>query len=319
MKPRTVSLPLSVCWLAVASAFAFAAEPTRQQRVAALPEEDRVWVTEFVAPIILPEEERVFLQLTDAAQREGFRENFWQRRETPGLPPPFGPGYRDRYRNLRGLVDEKYDGWQNDAGRLVLRRGEPDSVFKPQCSGEEVFRDLEVWTYNGLELNGHTAARHIFYRPASGAPRRLWIVHDANAVTFRPNACRSGFDRLSWDCRPNPEDRCGRCEDRCVVYEVWADIMKRQGSPAGAVAERAALLDYPKVPVEGLDRSKARWAEALSRTQRPPEPRSRGPPLQRRLWRRRLRQPGSRLLLQRRCRHGRRLLLQRRRQPDCRP
>jgi GWxTD domain-containing protein len=273
--PARILLLLAACCLAPGLAFAPAAEPPRQQRLEALPEGDRVWLTEFVAPIILPEEEKVFLQLTEARQREGFREDFWQRRETPGLPPPLGPGYRDRYSELRQLVDQKYDGWNHDAGRLVLRRGEPDSIFQPRCGGEEVFRDLEVWTYGGLELNGHPASRHIFYRPAPGAPRRLWIVHDGNASVFHPNPCRRSFDRLSWDCRPSREDRCGRCEDRCVVYDAWAEILKRQGSPAGALTEQAELLNYPKISSESLNRPKSRWADPTvsnAKTPRAPEP-----------------------------------------------
>ncbi len=41
-----------------------AAEPSDKQRVAALPEDDRKWL-EFVAPIILPEEQKAFLELTE--------------------------------------------------------------------------------------------------------------------------------------------------------------------------------------------------------------------------------------------------------------
>ena len=37
----------------------------------AVPDDDRVWLTELVAPIILPEEERVFLKLTEGREREG--------------------------------------------------------------------------------------------------------------------------------------------------------------------------------------------------------------------------------------------------------
>lgn len=273
--PPRILLLLCACCLAPGLAFAPAAEPSRQQRVAALPEDDRLWLTDFVAPIILPDEEKVFLQLTEAAQREGFKEDFWQRRETPGLPPPLGPGYRDRYRNLQQIIDGKYIGWESDAGRLILRRGEPDSIFKPQCSGDEVFRDLEIWTYRGLELNGHAAARHIFYRPAPRAPRKFWIVHDGNAIVFQSNACRASFDQLSADCRSSREDRCGRCEDRCAVYEAWAEILKRQGGPAGALAEQGELFNYPKIPAQGLDRPKARWAApplSSPKSPRTPEP-----------------------------------------------
>jgi hypothetical protein len=95
------------------------------QRIRALPEDDRLWLTEFAAPILLPEERKVFLELTEPYQREVFKADFWSRRETLGLPPPLGPGYRDRYAELRRAADEKYDGWRQDArapSRPLLRR-----------------------------------------------------------------------------------------------------------------------------------------------------------------------------------------------------
>jgi hypothetical protein len=56
-------------------------EPSRKQRIAALPEEERKWLTEFVEPIILPDEEKLFLELTQPHHREMFKKEFWERRE----------------------------------------------------------------------------------------------------------------------------------------------------------------------------------------------------------------------------------------------
>ncbi len=112
---------------------------SESERVKALPEEERQWLTEFVAPIILEEERKTFLDLQAPYQREVFKREFWERRELPDLPFPLGPGYRFRYEELRRLADEKYDGWRQDAGRMVLRWGEPASILKPRCSGEDVF------------------------------------------------------------------------------------------------------------------------------------------------------------------------------------
>ena len=244
----------------LAASVAAGAQPTRAKKIEALPVADRVWLTEFVAPIIQPEEEKIFLDLTEAYQREAFKEDFWQRRERENLPPPLGPGYRFRYKERRDILDQKYDGWQNDAGKIVLRWGEPDAIFKPRCGGEEVFRDVEVWTYGNMEFHGQPAHHHIFYRLAPSLPRRLWTVHDSNASVFYTNQCRRSFDQLIADCRGSPTERCGPCEDRCQVYNAWAEIVKRQGSPAGALMELAALLAYPKISTEGLERQKTRWA-----------------------------------------------------------
>src|SRR5215468_8037233 len=93
---------------------------SESEKIKALPDDDRKWLTEFVAPIILPEEKKVYLELTEPYQREQFVQNFWDRRERSDLPAPLGPGYRYRYEELRRAADEKYDGWRTDAGKMVL-------------------------------------------------------------------------------------------------------------------------------------------------------------------------------------------------------
>jgi GWxTD domain-containing protein len=231
--------------------------PSESERIKALPEEERRWLTEFVAPIILEEEKKAFLDLEAPYQREAFKREFWERRELPDLRPPLGPGYRFRYQELRQLADEKYDGWRQDAGRMVLRWGEPASILKPRCSSEDVF-DVEVWTYNNLGRSGRTAARYIFYRRFGGGPRRLWTLNDSASQVFYPNPCRRNFGDLAQDCMPFGS--CVPCDDRCEVYRAYQEISVRQGSFAGAAVEQATLFEPPKVSIEGLDRQKNRWA-----------------------------------------------------------
>src|SRR5215472_11942511 len=104
-----------------------AAPPTlsskeRSERIKALPEDERKWLTEYVEPIILPEEVNLFLQLTESHQREMFKTEFWKRRERLGLPVPYGPGYEKRYAQLREAAAATYDGLVSDAGRMVIRQ-----------------------------------------------------------------------------------------------------------------------------------------------------------------------------------------------------
>lgn len=235
--------------------------PSESARIKALPEEDRQWLTEFVAAIILDEEKKAFLEIQATYQREVFKREFWERRELPDLPAPLGPGYRFRYQELRQLADEKYDGWRQEAGRMVLRWGEPASILKPTCGGEDVF-DVEVWTYNNLGQGGRTSARYIFYRPYLKRPRRLWTLNDSDAQVFYPNSCRRKFSDLARDCPHSLPDlgHCVPCDDRCEVYKAYAEISSRQGSFAGAAIEQATLFEPPKVSTEGLDRQKNRWA-----------------------------------------------------------
>jgi GWxTD domain-containing protein len=234
--------------------------PSQSARIKALPDEERQWLTEFVAAIILDEEKKTFLELAESYQREIFKEDFWQRREQPGLPIPLGPGYRYRYQELWELANSKYDGWREDAGRMVLRWGEPAAILTPRCGGEDLFHDLEVWTYN-LGPNGRTTTRFIFYRPHSGLPRKLWTLADSEEHLFVFNKCRKVLKDLWQDCPPgNPKDPCLMCDDRCEVYKAYREILARQGNGAGAMIEQAMVFKPPEVSTEGLERLKARWA-----------------------------------------------------------
>ena len=235
--------------------------PSDSARIKELPEEERQWLTEFVAVIILDEEKKTFLALAASYQREIFKEEFWRRREQPGLPLPLGPGYRYRYQEFWDLANGKYDGWREDAGRMVLRWGEPAAILTPRCGGEEVFHDLEVWTYNNLGPNGRTTQRYIFYRPHSGFPRKLWTLADNEGNLFAPNNCRVKFEDLRReDCSPYPRDLCLMCDDRCEVYRAYQEILARQGNGAGAMIEQARVFKPPEVSTEGLERLKDRWA-----------------------------------------------------------
>jgi len=237
-----------------------ALEPTKKERIAALPEDDRKWLTEFVAPIIQPEEEALFLKLTEPHQRETFREAFWARRERPNLPPPMGPRYRDRYEELRHLADEKYDGWRQDAGRMVLRWGEPASIEEAKDCPPTYLRDLEIWTYNNLGGSGRLTERYLFYRPASGSPRKLWTIGTRDSEIFEPGSCRKSFPDLINDCQYQLADACSPCEQLCDLFKIWQEVHVRQGSEAGAQIEMAKLLAPPKVATEDLSDLSGKFA-----------------------------------------------------------
>jgi GWxTD domain-containing protein len=234
--------------------------PSESARIKNLPDEERQWLTEFVAVIILEEEKKTFLELAASYQREIFKEDFWQRREQPGLPIPLGPGYRYRYQDLWELANNKYDGWREEAGRMVLRWGEPAAILAPRCGGADVLRDVEVWTYNNVGPNGRSTIRYIFYRPYSTGPRKLWNLTDSEEHAFYPNSCRRNFQALYSDCSVNPLDRCLPCDDRCEVYKAYLEIRARQGSGAGAMIEQAMVFKPPDVSTEGLERLRNRWA-----------------------------------------------------------
>jgi GWxTD domain-containing protein len=250
-----------------------AADPREAALIAALPDEDRRWLTEFVAPIILPEERKAYLELTETYQRDDFREQFWQRRELPELPWILGPGYRYRYRELRELADSRYDGWRSDAGRLVIRFGEPAEIIEPRCAGEEDFRvGVEVWKYVET-LPGLNRRYLLFYRPSGVGPRRLWTLLDGDGLTlFYPNSCRQKLDDLKWDCVPvpcPPCDKCSMCLGRCDVYRAYQETKTREGNSMGALGEKGRLLGTPDVSIEDLARQPDKWATTSKRGAKP--------------------------------------------------
>jgi Ca-activated chloride channel family protein len=237
-----------------------APEPSRKEHLAALPEDDRKWLTEFVAPIILPAEEALFLKLTEPHQREIFKEEFWKRREKDTLALPMGPGYRQRYEDLRRAADEKYDGWRNDAGRMVIRFGEPASVQTFEMC-KRTLKDVEVWTYNAVGREARSTNRYIFYRRAPKQPRVLWTYGTADGEVFAPGSCRKTFEDLARECAPQQGDPCigSACTDACGIYEAYAEIKNRQGTANGAEMERARLVANPDVSLEGLDQIAQRF------------------------------------------------------------
>jgi GWxTD domain-containing protein len=267
---RALAALAAILLIPVAGAPSGGAEklPTDSERLKALSPEEREWLTDYVAPIILPEERKVFLELTAPYQREEFVEDFWQRREQNSLPPPLGPGYRHRYRDLRRLADEVYDGWRTDAGGLVVRHGEPVSVWKPKGCAWEIFRDLEVWTYNPQGAGGtegaaivHGQRRYVFYRLQEAMPRRLWNVGSREDDIFLPGSCRKKISDLRLDCVPNSVDPCRwPCLDRCELLRIFEEIQARQGSDAGAAIDEAFTYRPPPVSTEGLERQRAKWA-----------------------------------------------------------
>ena len=51
-----------------------------------------------------------------------------------------------------------------------------------------------------------------------------------------------------------------KCGELCDVYRVYTEIRARQGTGAGAMTELARLSEPPKVPTEGLEQMKDKWA-----------------------------------------------------------
>lgn len=271
MTARTISLVL-VAVFALCGAIAGQSVPelTAKERAAklkALPEEDRKWLEEFVAPIILPDEKNLYLQLTEPHQREIFKQDFWERRERPGLPAPLGPGYRNRYEGFREAAASSYGGLTSDTGRVVVLRGEPLSVEEyGDCT--DVFRDLAVWTYRSAPQGSslQQGIQFLFYRPSPGMPWKLWypgipdreILAPSSCIATIQEACRSeGAPRgrsTAPECSAFEFAGPKTCASACALVRI-IELIRARG-----VAEIAlALSEPPKVDTEGLDKLAERF------------------------------------------------------------
>jgi GWxTD domain-containing protein len=230
--------------------------------------EDREWLDSFVAPIIQPDERKLFLELTERWQHEIFEEEFWKRRELSGLAFPLGPGYRHRYRELRSAADEYYDGWRSDAGRMVIRHGLPEINHLEGC--DRTFRNLEIWTYAPTAAISRGPVRYLFYRKFSPQePRRMWTTAVPQSDVFAPGACRQSFLELGKDCGKlfePPNDPCWgqACPAACLALEAFEEISTRQGGRASGEMELAQAIAPADVSLEGLRPLRDRFA-ALAR------------------------------------------------------
>src|SRR6266542_1727878 len=158
----------------------------KKERIKALPDEERKWLTEYVEPIILPEEENLFLQLTQPHQWEMFKADFCKRRELSGLPSPYGPGYQLRYEHFRDVAATDYDGLTSDAGRMVVRLGEPAGIENLSSSGSgEAGRDaVQVGADQGAARRGAQVADRT-RRPDHPARRREGLPRADGALPAR--------------------------------------------------------------------------------------------------------------------------------------
>jgi len=269
MKPRAFFL---VVLAALAARIAVAAPgvPTlssseKSARLKALPEEDRKWVEDYVAPIILPEEENLFLQLTEPHQREIFKEEFWKRREQAGLTPPLGPGYRNRYEALRDAANSTYGGLQSDTGRLVVRHGEPDAVNEfPECTN--AFKEIAVWTYNRAGASvGRSAEEFLFYRTAMGGPWKMWYPGIPEQELLQTSSC---LKNVEYACQPsgspaqpgagdgcNANTAAATCTKACDIVAAFNRVKTRTTAELNL-----AITTPPKVDLEGLDKVAERFA-----------------------------------------------------------
>jgi len=113
-----------------------------------LDKDAKKWL-ETVRPLILPEEEKVYRELKDKAERDEFQKIFWARRDTD-LETPANE-FRTEYEKTLTDVDMRFrvagkPGSATDCGRVYILLGAPDDV-KREGGAASGPRSPETWTY----------------------------------------------------------------------------------------------------------------------------------------------------------------------------
>jgi GWxTD domain-containing protein len=126
---------------------------------AGLDKEARKWL-DGVAPLILPEERKLYEGLKDKADIPEFQKIFWARRD-PDLSTPENE-YQTEYQKAFTEADQRFKirgrpGIQTDCGRVFILLGEPAEVKKGSAPVDPGLRPAETWIYKGAQFTSGQA------------------------------------------------------------------------------------------------------------------------------------------------------------------
>jgi Ca-activated chloride channel family protein len=224
-----------------------------------LGERFRAWLAD-VDILITPRERAAFLRLQSDADRDAFRERFWQVRD----PYPETPRNeaRERWEERLAAARGRWDR-RDDRSRIYLLNGEPDAVLATRCAG----RPVEVWSNDPkFQVRFHTVLA--FLIDPAGGPARLWRPGDAPdlldpAVVAACEGEAAVQTALTWLRRAGKEG-CEIVAQRAMTppqpREWVSELSPRTADPGPADRPSAPALparldvDFPGRPGEGLVR-----------------------------------------------------------------
>jgi len=192
---------------------------------AGLDKDDKKWLDE-VRPIMLSDEEKVYKDLEDKADRDEFRKIFWARRD-PDLATSENE-YQPEYERARDQADREYratgrPGSHTDCGRFLILLGEPDDTEVKVGSASVLLRVPETWIYRSKEGG----------RTFEGGEARIAFDGECRA----PGGVREVIEGLAAEKVVQPQ----------LVYETGEDgrlVTLEDQLPKASPAR--ALLDAPR-------------------------------------------------------------------------
>jgi GWxTD domain-containing protein len=239
---------------------------------AGLDKDAKKWL-EGVAPLILPDEEKLYEALKDKDDQQEFQKIFWARRD-PDLATPENE-YQPEYEKAKAEADQRFkvignQGSATDCGRVFILLGEPTEVkARPAADGDTARAQLgaggrnpEIWRYAGGRFAGGEAA--IAFDSACMGPKmdqfRKQMDRVAAEKVVHPNIDyrfdKDGHLVKLADMLPKPSPAQALLKAPRHDFEVVAQpaFLKAQGG--GTALLGLIRGDAAGLPVEGSDTAK---------------------------------------------------------------
>jgi GWxTD domain-containing protein len=152
------------------------------------------WVNQYVKWIISREERQRFNQLQIPAEKLGFMESFWTRRD-PDPSTPENETRKEHQRRFAYAVQHfgaGIPGWATDRGKIYILLGAPNAIQRNPAGRTAFERPSEVWTYNNVANPKLPASMDIGFVDFT-ATGRFEIVDASNLDILAPLRTNLGY------------------------------------------------------------------------------------------------------------------------------
>ena len=152
------------------------------------------WLDQYVKWIISREERARFEAMTDPAEKLGFIESFWRRRD----PTPESSPNEAREEHARRFAYSLQNfgagtpGWATDRGKIYIVLGPPNTIERNPAGRTAFERPSEVWTYNNAQNPRLPASMDIAFVDFT-ATGRFEIVSSSNLDVVAPLRTNLGY------------------------------------------------------------------------------------------------------------------------------
>ncbi|HEX9725481.1 MAG TPA: GWxTD domain-containing protein, partial [Vicinamibacteria bacterium] len=218
------------------------------ERLDKLNPEHRKWIEEEVVYIITDQERDVFLSLPTIADRQGFMDAFWERRDPDPATPAneFKDEHYERldYANRIYGRDAPRPGWKTDRGKFWIILGKPHEIQSYDGLNEVV--STEIWFYNGDPKYGQPPRFNLvffkkqdigeyeLYSPMGDGPEALLRAGSGPFYRTDQNLAVDALEIVSMDL---------------ARASLTVDLTEPVGSFLAARNSRQPLTSFVKVPI----------------------------------------------------------------------